>query len=264
MTDLRWRYFRSAVGVAGGLAIALAIVALIEPFGKGDPAGRFVNSGPSRESATAPATGARGEAAVMSLHDSPRAMPKIQFKDGDGQLVNLIDFRGKLVLLNIWATWCGPCRKEMPTLDRLQAELGGPEFRVVALSIDRAGLRAVSAFYDEIGVQHLARYVDESGKAARELNAVGLPTTLLIDRDGREIARHVGPAEWNTPELVEFFRHQLGRQSGALWPEPAGGGGCTRARDPAVPSAPRRSLRAARLPTPGHTTSSAITEGNSS
>src|SRR3546814_11005009 len=89
---------------------------------------------------------------------------------------------------------CGPCREEMPTLDRLQERLGGPEFEVVALSIDRAGIGVVSEFYAEISVQHLAKYIDESGKAADELNALGLPTTLLIDREGREIGRQIGRA----------------------------------------------------------------------
>src|SRR3546814_2020452 len=112
------------------------------------------------------------------------------------------DLRGKIVLLNIWATWCGPCREEMPTLDRLQARLGGPAFEVVALSIDRAGIGVVSEFYAEISVQHLAKHIDESGKAADELNALGLHTTLLIDPEGREIGRHVGPAAWDAPETI--------------------------------------------------------------
>src|SRR3546814_14779319 len=92
----------------------------------------------------------------------------------------------------------------MPTLDRLQATLGGSDFEVVALSIDRAGMGVVDALYAEIGVKSLARYIDESGKSAQQLNAVGPPTKLLLDREGREIARHVGPAEWDTPEVVTF------------------------------------------------------------
>jgi thiol-disulfide isomerase/thioredoxin len=263
MTDLRQRYPRSLIGVAVGLVVALAIVGLVEPFGSDDPSGRLTNSGPAREMATAPTSGARGETAVLSLHDTPRAVPELRFKDGDGRALSLADFRGKVVLLNIWATWCGPCREEMPTLDRLQAKLGGPDFQVVALSIDRAGLGVVSEFYDEIGIKHLAKYIDDSGKASWQLNAAGLPTTLLIDREGREIARHVGPAEWDTPEFVAFFRRQLGRQSGALWPEPAGKGARARTSDPAMPAA-RRILRAARLPALGHATSSVTTKGHSS
>src|SRR3546814_1506995 len=109
----------------------------------------------------------------------------------------------------------------MPTLDRLEATLGGSDFEVGALSIVRAVMGVVDAFYAEIGVKSLARYIDESGKSAQQLNAVGLPTTLLLDREGREIARHVGPAEWDTPEMVTFFRQHLSRDSGALRPPDA-------------------------------------------
>ena len=129
--------------------------------------------------------------------------------------MNLADFRGKVVLLNIWATWCAPCRREMPTLERLQAELGGPDFEVVALSIDRKGLPVVKEFYQELGLQELAMYVDEAGAAQRALNALGLPTTLLLDRDGSEIGRLLGPAEWDSPEMVSFIRGYVERQSGA-------------------------------------------------
>lgn len=142
----------------------------------------------------------------MRVHAAPKPMPELRFADGAGRPVTLTDFRGKVVLLNVWATWCGPCREEMPTLDRLEATLGGEDFEVVALSIDHAGIGVVDAFYGEIGVEHLAKYIDDSGKAAPELGAVGLPTTLLLDRQGREIARHVGPAAWDTPEMMAFIR----------------------------------------------------------
>src|SRR3546814_15160392 len=101
----------------------------------------------------------------MSLHEAPRTVAELRFNDGNGKSVTLTDFRGKLVLLNIWATWCGPCREEMPTLDRLQERLGGPEFEVVALSIDRAGIGAVREFYAELRVQQLAKY-NEIGRAS--------------------------------------------------------------------------------------------------
>jgi len=97
----------------------------------------------------------------------------------------------------------------MPTLDRLQAKLGGPGFEVVALSIDRAGPTAVRKFYEEIGIKSLAIYIDGSGKATRTLKVVGLPTTLLIGADGREIGRLVGPSEWDAPEMVSFLRKHI-------------------------------------------------------
>lgn len=151
----------------------------------------------------------------FAIDAAPKPLPEVQFVDGDGRPRALADFRGRMVLLNIWATWCAPCRREMPTLDRLQAELGGPDFEVVALSLDRAGSGVVRTFYDEVGVKHLALYTDSSGRAARELHARGLPTTLLIDRAGRELGRLVGPAEWDTAEMVAFIRSHLADQHGA-------------------------------------------------
>jgi len=140
------------------------------------------------------------------VHEGPIALPEIAFQDGDGGTRRLAEFRGKVVLLNIWATWCGPCRHEMPTLDRLQAALGGGDFEVIALSIDRAGIDVVRAFYGELGLEHLGLYIDASGSVMDELSLFGLPTTLLIDREGREIGRLIGPTEWDAPEMLEFLR----------------------------------------------------------
>jgi len=151
----------------------------------------------------------------FAVHESPRPLPDIHFENGQGEAMSLADFRGKVVLLNIWATWCAPCRREMPTLERLQTELGGPDFEVVALSIDRNGLPVVKEFYDDLGLQELGMYLDASGKASRELSALGVPTTLLIDREGNELGRLAGPAEWDSPEMMAFIRGYIERQSGA-------------------------------------------------
>jgi thiol-disulfide isomerase/thioredoxin len=149
------------------------------------------------------------------MHDAPKPVGAINFDDAQGRSRSLADFKGKVVLLNIWATWCGPCRKEMPALDHLQAALGGPDFEVVALSIDRGGMDAVGKFFADIGIRTLAMYLDSSGQALRQLGAVGLPTTLLIERDGREIGRLIGPAEWDSPEMVEFVRCVVARSDAA-------------------------------------------------
>lgn len=193
------------------------------------------------------------------LHDTPKPVPQVDFQDGDGNPRSLADFRGKVVLLNVWATWCGPCRREMPTLDRLQAQLGGPDFEVAALSIDRAGIGVVRSFYAEVGVEHLAMYVDSSGKAARQLGAFGLPTTLLIDRKGREAGRLVGPAEWDTPEMVAFIRRYLSEESGAVPPGAASEWAGDTADRPIALTAPLRTLRPMDLdlPVTGDTTSPA-------
>jgi thiol-disulfide isomerase/thioredoxin len=219
MSRLLREYTPLAVAATGLIALVVVVVGLI--LRPADDEGLLRSSSvctPAAVPAAGPAAEPNDGTAVMALHDAPRALPELRFKDGSGEPASLTDFRGKLVLLNVWATWRGPCREEMPTLDRLQATLGEPDFAVVALSIDRAGIGVVDAFYTEIGVKNLARYIDESGRIAQQLNALGLPTTLLLDREGRKIARHVGPAEWDTPAMVAFFRQHLSQQSGALRP----------------------------------------------
>jgi thiol-disulfide isomerase/thioredoxin len=140
------------------------------------------------------------EPALFQRHGSPRPVADLGFEDAAGGKRALSEFRGKVVLLNLWATWCAPCREEMPALDRLQQKLGGPRFEVVALAIDAGGARAVKQFYEEMGVRSLAVYVDPSMRAMSGLGVVGIPTTLLVDRAGREIGRRTGPAPWDGPE----------------------------------------------------------------
>jgi len=139
------------------------------------------------------------------MHDAAKPVAAIKFDDAQGRSRNLADFKGKVVLLNIWATWCVPCHKEMPVLDRLEVPLGGPDFEVVTLSIDRGGMDVVGKFFTEAGIQKLAMYLDSSGKAMRELGVLGLPTTLLVGRDGLEIGRLIGPAEWDSAEAIAFL-----------------------------------------------------------
>jgi thiol-disulfide isomerase/thioredoxin len=146
---------------------------------------------------------------VISVFDQPRPLPEIIFADGDGHALSLADFRGRVVLLNIWATWCVPCRKEMPTLDRLQATLGGDQFIVIALSMDREGVPAVKRFYDGLGVSSLGIYVDPSSRVSHALAVPGVPTTLLIDRQGREVARKLGEAEWDGPAMIRLIRQTI-------------------------------------------------------
>lgn len=148
---------------------------------------------------------------VMPFHDAPRELPSPAFVDGDGRTLTFADFHGRIVLLNVWATWCVPCREEMPTLDRLQGRLGGEDFHVLPLSIDRAGLDPVRRFYGEIGIRHLGIYLAAGVRPPAALGVIGLPTTLLMDREGREIARRVGPAEWDSPEAVEQFETVIAR-----------------------------------------------------
>ncbi|WP_299845806.1 TlpA disulfide reductase family protein [uncultured Jannaschia sp.] len=149
----------------------------------------------------------------IPLHGEPRGLLSPPFVDADGRDLTLKDFEGQVVLLNIWATWCVPCREEMPTLDALQARLGGTDFHVVALSIDQAGLVPVRRFYTEIGIRHLDMYLAESIRALAAFAVAGLPTTILIDRAGRERGRLVGPAEWDSPEAVAQIQSLINERS---------------------------------------------------
>jgi len=148
-------------------------------------------------------------AAPFARLAAPKALPDLRFVDATGRTLSLADFRGKVVLLNIWATWCAPCREEMPALDRLQAELGGERFQVVALSVDVQGAPIARQFYGEVGIKALPLYVDPTAKAAFTLDAPGLPATLLVDRSGREVGRHLGAVKWDAPEVVEQLRRAI-------------------------------------------------------
>lgn len=154
-------------------------------------------------------TAATGGAPAAERAGSARTVPDLRFADGAGAPRSLADFRGRVILLNLWATWCVPCREEMPALDRLQAALGGPEFEVLALSLDQAGVVAVRKFYQEINLRALDIYVDQNGDALRKLGSVGVPLTILIDRDGRELWRVLGPREWDQPAEVDRIRGHL-------------------------------------------------------
>lgn len=173
--------------------------------------GIFIDRRPHPAGSTAGFTAERS--AGLTLSKEARELPDVGFVDGDGRPVKLSSFRGKVVLLNVWATWCAPCREEMPALDRLQARLGGPAFEVIALSIDRDRLPAVKEFYLQTGIKELSVYVDVSGQASSELRVTGIPTTLLIDERGREIGRKIGAAEWDSPEVIALIRRHLGSAS---------------------------------------------------
>ena len=148
----------------------------------------------------------------IPLFAAPRQMLSPPLLNEANHKLNLTNFRGKVVLLNVWATWCVPCREEMPTLDALQAQLGGGDFQVVALSIDQAGFPAVQQFFAEYGITHLKPYLAESLRVAAALAVYGLPTTILIDRNGRELGRRVGPAKWDSSDSIAFFQSIIAKK----------------------------------------------------
>ena len=141
---------------------------------------------------------------------APAPLAEINFKDGAGTPMTLASFKGKTILLNLWATWCAPCREEMPALDRLQAELGSDKFEVVALAVDRTGPDAAQKFLDGIQVKNLKLYSDTTTRSGSALKAIGMPTTILIDPEGREIGRMSGPAEWDSEAAKALIRDALG------------------------------------------------------
>src|SRR5690606_35859467 len=138
----------------------------------------------------------------------PRELPLISFQDATGQTVTLADFQGRVILLNLWATWCPPCREEMPSLDRLNAKLGSPSFEVVALSLDRDP-DLLKPFYQDFGIRMLRHYVDPTTKVSDTLRAPGVPTTLLMAREGRVIGRAMGPAAWDGPQVEALIEGAL-------------------------------------------------------
>lgn len=143
-------------------------------------------------------TAGTGQLTGFVRRNPPVAVADIKFLDGEGRETSLSAFRGKVILLNLWATWCAPCRREMPALDRLQKTLGSESFEVVALAVDRTGLEQAKKFLAEAKVESLKTYADPTARAGSALHAVGLPTTILIDKEGRERGRLPGPAEWDS------------------------------------------------------------------
>lgn len=127
------------------------------------------------------------------------------FKDANGKELTLADWKGRVVLVNLWATWCAPCRKEMPDLAQLQKDYGGEDFEVVAISVDLKGAEASSAFLKEVNSDNLALYVEPTTRIMKQLGAIGLPVTILIDRQGGEIGRLLGPAHWTAPEARKLI-----------------------------------------------------------
>ncbi len=146
-----------------------------------------------------------GLAKLVPTTDAP-ALPDTAFTDPEGGEHRLSDYRGKVVLLNFWATWCAPCRKEMPALDQLQAEMGGEDFQVVTIATGRNAPDKIAQFFAETGVQNLPTLLDPKQQLARQMGVVGLPVTVLIDRDGQEVARLLGDAEWASEAAKEVIR----------------------------------------------------------
>jgi len=201
----RWPAIIVAAALAGFLAVYVTI------GGKGNDAALFPGGAPLRKSEAAPPAASSinplstGKMAAFVFKKLPEAVPPLAFKDRAGMDITLASFKGKAVLLNLWATWCAPCRKEMPALDRLQKQLGSDQFQVVALAIDKGGTEKAQKFLDDAKVQNLKLYIDPTARLASDLRAIGMPTTILIDRDGKEIGRLAGEAEWDSEDAKRLI-----------------------------------------------------------
>lgn len=158
---------------------------------------------------------ATGALAAFLVKPERKSLPDIAFQDGSGAAKKLSDWKGRIALVNLWATWCAPCRKEMPDLAKLQKELGSNQFEVVAISVDRKGAEASGAFLAETGASSLQLYVEPQGAILNDLQAIGLPSTILVDRDGKEIGRLLGPADWASPEAIALMKAALAEAPGS-------------------------------------------------
>jgi thiol-disulfide isomerase/thioredoxin len=152
--------------------------------------------------------GAGAGPARFALAES-EAVSEAEFRNASGEHLTLADFRGRVVLLNLWATWCGPCRAEMPALDRLQAMHQGDGLAVLAVSVDKGGSAAVQHFFEQRGLRNLTLYLDANGATVRAFGARRIPTTLIIDRDGNVVGSLVGPKQWDSPDTAALIRRYL-------------------------------------------------------
>ena len=198
-----------AAAVVAGLAVGLAGIYAIGGFQS--------NAAPGCEAATALTNRlkplARGEVAAVNVPNRPLRVPDLAFTDSAGKQTSLAQWRGKTVLVNLWATWCVPCRKEMPALEALQQKLGGGNFEVVAINIDTRDTEKPKAWLKEVGIERLGYYADSSAKVFQDLKAVGrafgMPTTLLIDQNGCELGTLAGPAEWASDDAIKLIEAAL-------------------------------------------------------
>ena len=194
------------LGIIAAGAVAVAALAA----GSIVAIGRPVASPQSLAGACAPP---RGEFVNFTATQPPRPLVDEIFFDKAGEPRRFAEYRGRGLVVNFWATWCAPCVKEMPDLDRLNARLKNENIEVLTLSSDREGAPAVEAFYRRLDLKTLPVLIDKGGKVGRAHKVAGLPTTLLVDREGREVARVVGIADWNSDSMVATIRRCIGEKS---------------------------------------------------
>jgi thiol-disulfide isomerase/thioredoxin len=204
---------RLTMVVAGGVAGVAVGLAAVYGIGRMERNAADAACSRAQDLAQRLAPLARGEVAAFAVADPSRRLPDLAFRDAAGAERHLADWRGRTVLLNLWATWCVPCRKEMPALEALESKLGGPGFEVVAINIDTRDADKPRAWLKEVGIDRLAYYADPTAKVFQDLKimgrAAGMPTTLLVDPAGCEIGTVAGPAEWASEDAVKLVTAAL-------------------------------------------------------
>jgi thiol-disulfide isomerase/thioredoxin len=205
------RNFKGVVALIALLAAGAALLYVMGgPSGKKEASGACAASARIAESVEPVA---KGEVAAMTIAKTPDPMPELAFLGPDGKPTTLASFKGKTVLFNLWATWCVPCRQEMPALDRLQKLVASDKFEVVAVNIDTSRLDRPRAFLEEVGVKNLAYYSDPKADVFFQLKqtgqALGLPTTFLIDPNGCAIGLMAGPAKWDSADAQSLVARAL-------------------------------------------------------
>ena len=151
-----------------------------------------------------------GEMRKLAVHKQPADMPRVEIEDMQGNARRLDEFRGKYVLLNFWATWCAPCRAEMPSLAALQEQMGSDRFQVLLVAVGHNPKPAITRFFKDIKVTNLTTLRDPGQRLSGQAAVFGLPTTVILDPDGKEIARMVGDANWSSPEALSLIKGLLG------------------------------------------------------
>ena len=199
------------IPMAIGAVLAGAVIGFVAVYGIGG-----LKRGGSGDSACTGAVDlakklaplAHGEVAALTMATAPLRLPELSFEDADGKPKKLSDWRGKTVLLNLWATWCVPCRKEMPALDALQTRLGGKDFEVVAVNIDTRDSDKPRNFLKEANLTRLGYFSDHNAKVFQDLKAIGralgMPTSVLVDGQGCEIGTISGPADWASDDAIKL------------------------------------------------------------
>ncbi len=213
--------FSGKARTGAGIAVAAALVAAIYLTldGEGNGAGEAACAA-ARPAAAALDPLIGGEVAAFVAAETPQKLSDLGFLGAAGEPMTLADFSGKVALVNLWATWCAPCRREMPALDRLQAALGGADFSVVPVSIDTGDPARPAAFLESIGIEHLPLYTDRSTEIFQALKsrglALGLPVTVLVGRDGCHLGHMNGPAEWDSPDGRRLIEAAVGAGAGEV------------------------------------------------